>query len=177
MPVRWDTKDNLVTCFNSGKAAPKKTKASNSHQYFWRELELEQMKKNNYCNSLKLERKLSHRDPVVAHLTNTFQDLQVLLGNTVFFCIFFVCLFCLCNPRRTAQFYPLDQFLRVPYLGYSLRCCFCRQIILLRFSITFSDSQLDIQDHRTLNENLNHCTALERAIRRMPRCKWISCFM
>ena len=89
---------------------------------------------------------------------------------------FLILLFCLCNPHRTAGFYPLDQSLCVPDLGYCLRCCFCRQIILLRFSISFSDFQQDIQDHRTLNENLNHCTAFERAIRRMPRNKLISCF-
>ena len=80
-----------------------------------------------------------------------------------------ILLFCLCDPRITAQFYLQDQYLRVPDIGYSLRYCFCRPIILLRFSITFSDFQLDIQDDRTLNENLNHCTALERAIRRMPK--------
>ena len=42
---------------------------------------------------MKQERKLSHRDPVLAHLANTFQDSQVLLAKTVFLLFyFFVCL-------------------------------------------------------------------------------------
>ena len=130
---------------------------------------------------MKQERKLSHRDPVVAHLTNTFQDLQVLLANTVFLLFvsfLFVCVLCLATRFYhclLSFFYFLslvcviheEQRNSIPYtnLGYSLRWCLCRQILLLlrfsitllRFSNTFSDFQLDIQDHKTMNENLNHC--------------------
>ena len=130
---------NLVTRFPNhlgspllAEQLPKKQRFLN-HQYFCREPPNEKK-----TISMKQERKLSHRDPVVAHLANAFQDFQVLLGNTVFLLFvfsLFVCvlcletrlshcllsylifLSCLCNPRRTAQFYPLDQSLRVPYLG------------------------------------------------------------
>ena len=129
MPVHWDTKYKLVTRFPNHlgspleKQLPNKTKAFISHQYFCRKPPSEKF----YEAGKKAVSQRSSSCALDKHIPR-FASFACQHGFLTF-CIFFVCLcsllgntvlslftfffllsqFCLCNPRRTAQFYPLYQ--------------------------------------------------------------------